>query len=72
MATILIDEENVQAQNFLNYALTLPFVALVQKDEFPCRHSAEELKERALKGIQSYKTGNVTSHKDMKKRFAMA
>lgn len=72
MATLLINEENVEAQSFLNYALTLPFVALVEKDEFPCRYSAEELKERALKGIQSYKNGNVTSHKEMKKRFAIA
>jgi hypothetical protein len=69
MATLLINDEDAQARNFLNYALTLPFVSLAQKDESPCRYSAEELEQRALQGIQSYKNGNVTSHEEMKKRY---
>jgi hypothetical protein len=69
MATLLVNDEDVQARAFLNYALTLPFVAL--KSEPPCRYTAEELAQRALQGIESYKNGNVVSQEEMKSRFAV-
>jgi hypothetical protein len=72
MSTLLVNDEDARARNFLEYALTLPFVALAQKDASPCRYSAEELEQRALQGIQSYKNGHVTSHEEMKKRIPVA
>jgi hypothetical protein len=71
MATLYINDADVAAKNFLNYAMTLPFVNIASVDDYLCRYSDKELKSRALQAIDSYRQGNVISHDEMKKRFAV-
>lgn len=62
--SILNDINNEETLNEL--------AATVQRliTKYPCQYSAEELKERALRGIEEMEQGKGTPHEEMKNRFS--